>query len=167
MAPPVKGSIDAYFKPDGITTGKRKRNDEVSVETSAGKEVEDPETESMPREPLAEIANFNGRAKTAQRQPAKRIKVSSNAVKVKPPPNWEEVYNLTKEMRAKTPAPVDSYGSSCLAKTTDSDRDRRFQTLIGLMLSAQTKDTVTGAVMKNLHESLPGVCSPCFHCRMC
>lgn len=32
----------------------------------------------------------------------------------------------------------------------------RFQTLVSLMLSSQTKDTVTSAAVKNMQTTLPG-----------
>ena len=35
-------------------------------------------------------------------------------------------------------------------------RDRRFQTLISLMLSSQTKDEVTAQATGNLRKNLPG-----------
>lgn len=47
-------------------------------------------------------------------------------------------------------------GCESLAEDTRSPRDRRFQTLVALMLSSQTKDTVTAVAMKNLQDNLPG-----------
>ncbi|KAK3078537.1 alpha,alpha-trehalase nth1, partial [Teratosphaeriaceae sp. CCFEE 6253] len=47
-------------------------------------------------------------------------------------------------------------GCESLAEESRSPRDRRLQTLVALMLSSQTKDTVTAAAMKNLQDNLPG-----------
>ena len=91
-----------------------------------------------------------------RRQPAKHIKGPNGDVNVEPPPNWEEVYNVTAEMRKRWPAPVDTMGCESLAEDHRSPRDRRLQTLIALMLSSQTKDTVTAVAMKNLQDNLPG-----------
>ncbi|KAI1811550.1 DNA glycosylase [Poronia punctata] len=52
-------------------------------------------------------------------------------------------------------APVDTMGCERLASPTASPRDRRFQTLVALMLSSQTKDTVNAVAMNRLQTSLP------------
>ena len=59
-------------------------------------------------------------------------------------------------MRSEWPAPVDTMGCESLAEDHRSPIDRRFQTLVALMLSSQTKDTVTAVAMKNLQDNLPG-----------
>ncbi|KAF2239293.1 DNA glycosylase, partial [Viridothelium virens] len=72
------------------------------------------------------------------------------------PPNWEQMYSLTKEMRSTVLAPVDTVGCERLADTRASPKDQRFQTLVALMLSSQTKDTVTAIAMQRLKEELHG-----------
>ncbi|KXT03910.1 hypothetical protein AC578_9306 [Pseudocercospora eumusae] len=99
----------------------------------------------------------DGVEKKPRRQPAKKIKnENGEIVGVSPPTNWEEVYNITAEMRKTRLAPVDTMGCESLAEETRSPRDRRLQTLIALMLSSQTKDTVTAVAMKNLQDGLEG-----------
>ncbi|OTA96456.1 hypothetical protein M434DRAFT_392888 [Hypoxylon sp. CO27-5] len=46
-------------------------------------------------------------------------------------------------------------GCERLAETSASPRDRRFQTLVALMLSSQTKDTTNAVAMKRLQTELP------------
>lgn len=98
--------------------------------------------------------------KAKKRQPAKRIKKENGTFEISPPLHWEQVYNLTKQMRSPGgvayPAVVDTMGCESLADRKVSPRDQRFQTLIALMLSSQTKDTVTAATIKSLQETLPG-----------
>ncbi|CAN9204192.1 unnamed protein product [Alternaria alternata] len=96
------------------------------------------------------------KVKKARRAPAKKIKGNDGSVKMEPPPNWEEIYTLTREMRNENVAPVDTMGCESLAEKNRSPRDRRFQTLIALMLSSQTKDTVTAPVMRGMQEKMPG-----------
>jgi endonuclease-3 len=98
----------------------------------------------------------NSTTKKVRRQPAKKFTTTSGEVKIEPPSGWEELYNLTKEMRKTLPAPVDTMGCERLADTNASPRDQRFQTLISLMLSSQTKDTVTAAAISNLMQNLEG-----------
>ncbi|EEY14488.1 DNA base excision repair N-glycosylase [Verticillium alfalfae VaMs.102] len=51
--------------------------------------------------------------------------------------------------------PSTPWGCERLFSPTASDRDRRFQILISLMMSSQTKDTVNAVAMGRLHDELP------------
>jgi len=105
--------------------------------------------------PNASAANRNTNLpKKTKRQPAKRIKGEHSHVE--PPLNWEKMYSITAEMRKKVLAPVDTMGCESLAERNRSPIDRRLQTLIALMLSSQTKDTVTAVAMKTLQDNLEG-----------
>lgn len=53
------------------------------------------------------------------------------------------------------PAVVDTQGCAKLHNVRSSPKDQRFQTLIALMLSSQTKDTVTAAAIARLTNELP------------
>ncbi len=57
---------------------------------------------------------------------------------------------MIKEMRAENPAAVDTMGAHCLRDTKATENEQAFQTLVGLMLSSQTKDEVTSATMNYL-----------------
>lgn len=93
----------------------------------------------------------------ARRQPAKHIKGPNGIVlKTEPPTDWEKIYEITQVMRKRVIAPVDTMGCESLAEDHRSPRDRRLQTLIALMLSSQTKDTVTFAAMKNMQDNMVG-----------
>ena len=93
------------------------------------------------------------------RKPARVIKgTGTGGVKVEPPSDWEEMYALVKEMRLTGPAAhaaVDTMGCERLAGKDASPLDRRFHTLVALMLSSQTKDTVNAAAMARLQKELP------------
>ncbi|PSN66503.1 DNA glycosylase [Corynespora cassiicola Philippines] len=96
------------------------------------------------------------RPKKARRVPAKKTVGADGTVKVEPPPNWEEMYALTREMRNENVAPVDTMGCASLADRNATPRDQRFQTLVALMLSSQTKDTVTSVAIKGMQDNMPG-----------
>jgi endonuclease-3 len=106
---------------------------------------EKPETKPKPR----------GRV----RKPARKVTdAATGTVTVTPPTDWEEIYDLVKEMRLTGPAAnaaVDTMGCERLALPSASARDRRFHTLVALMLSSQTKDTVNAAAMARLQTELP------------
>ncbi|KAL4884240.1 endonuclease III [Aspergillus karnatakaensis] len=93
----------------------------------------------------------------ARRVPARKIKKEDGSLTVEPPSNWETMYSMVKKWRDANPtAPVDTMGCAELYWRASSPRDQRFQTLIALMLSSQTKDTVTAVAMQRLHTELGG-----------
>ena len=63
---------------------------------------------------------------------------------------WESVYEALSKMRSKITAPVDIEGASTLADPSSDPKTFRFQTLVGLMLSSQTRDPATASKMKFL-----------------
>lgn len=73
------------------------------------------------------------------------------------PANWREIYRRVKIMRTQQLAPVDTMGCERLpVHVKISPALHRFQLLISLMLSAQTKDEVTAKAVANLRAELPG-----------
>ena len=78
----------------------------------------------------------------------------------KPPKSdWLETYNLVEELRKDRTAPVDTFGSEALPQRPPEVPHEvfRFQALVALMLSSQTKDPVVGAAIKRLQSGLkPG-----------
>ncbi|KAL8942580.1 MAG: hypothetical protein Q9216_001562 [Gyalolechia sp. 2 TL-2023] len=93
--------------------------------------------------------------KRGRKQPFKKVVSDSGEVTIHPPANWQEIYTAVQEMRKKVLAPVDTMGCESLAEDTRTPRDKRFQTLIALMLSSQTKDTTTALAMNRLQTELP------------
>ena len=59
------------------------------------------------------------------------------------PENWQQVYHLIQEQRKRTVAPVDQMGCCALVQGDEPEKVRRFQTLVSLMLSSQTRDEVS------------------------
>ncbi|KIV84054.1 hypothetical protein PV11_06028 [Exophiala sideris] len=97
----------------------------------------------------------SGRARAKPKIPARRQTSPSGSVRVLPPSNWEEIYDTIKAMRRRNPtAPVDTMGCEDLFWRTAPPREKRYHTLTALMLSSQTKDTVTAAAMQRLHTEL-------------
>ncbi|XP_066248123.1 endonuclease III-like protein 1 [Euwallacea similis] len=70
----------------------------------------------------------------------------------KMPDNWEEVLKNLRDMRKNFDAPVDSLGCHKCSDETASPEVMRYQALLSLMLSSQTKDQVTHAAMLRLRE---------------
>ncbi|XP_029950784.1 endonuclease III-like protein 1 [Salarias fasciatus] len=66
------------------------------------------------------------------------------------PPQWEKQLELIREMRKGRDAPVDKMGAEKCYDSEAPAHVRRFQVLVSLMLSSQTKDQVTAAAMQKL-----------------
>ncbi|EDO31265.1 predicted protein, partial [Nematostella vectensis] len=66
------------------------------------------------------------------------------------PPNWRQQLENIRQMRASRDAPVDSQGCERTADTSTTPQVYRYQVLVSLMLSSQTKDPVTFAAMEKL-----------------
>ncbi|CAK7219102.1 alpha,alpha-trehalase nth1 [Sporothrix bragantina] len=126
------------------------------------REIKDEEQDEMN---LASIRQKSASPRKV-RKPARTITTkvhSANGDKeethVEPPTDWELFYNLVKEMRLPggpaANAAVDTMGCERLAMASASPRDRRFHTLVALMLSSQTKDTVNAVAMARLQSELP------------
>ena len=60
--------------------------------------------------------------KKAKRQPAKGIVNEAGEVEIRPPANWEKIYDTVKEMRKSVLAPVDTMGCETLAQESVSPR---------------------------------------------
>eukprot|EP01138_Halocafeteria_seosinensis_P013271 gb/GECG01013554.1/.p1 GENE.gb/GECG01013554.1/~~gb/GECG01013554.1/.p1 ORF type:complete len:228 (+),score=23.52 gb/GECG01013554.1/:1-684(+) len=81
-----------------------------------------------------------------------------------PHPLWKKHYNNIVKMREKETAPVDSMGCERLAEKEKSPKERRYHTLISLMLSSQTK--VGTLRIFRLYYMLLSMQRSLFHCRM-
>ncbi|XP_054865643.1 endonuclease III-like protein 1 [Amphiprion ocellaris] len=66
------------------------------------------------------------------------------------PPDWKKQLGFIREMRSSRDAPVDNMGAEKCYDTNAPGHVRRFQVLVSLMLSSQTKDQVTAAAMQKL-----------------
>ncbi|PLB43322.1 hypothetical protein P170DRAFT_419214 [Aspergillus steynii IBT 23096] len=136
---------------------KRRKSKLASVATRTGSRSaatrQAPERlieKSVNNEPVSPKAQ-----KAPRKVPARKIKDEDGSYKVEPPSNWETIYDTVKKMREENPtAPVDTMGCAELYWRASAPRERRFQTLIALMLSSQTKDTVTAVAMQRLHTEL-------------
>lgn len=88
--------------------------------------------------------------KSSSKSPRKRPKIEPGSLD--PPPNWERIYALVTELRSDRTAPVDSDGAEALPQKHLGEKVYRFQVLVALMLSSQTKDAVVGETMRALQE---------------
>ncbi|KAI1287691.1 Endonuclease III-like protein 1 [Halotydeus destructor] len=69
------------------------------------------------------------------------------------PDNWLTVLDNIKKMRIVPDAPVDTMGCHMCHDDDEEPRVKRFQMLVALMLSSQTKDPTTYAAMQRLKQA--------------
>lgn len=77
---------------------------------------------------------------------------AAKQVSKSPPKDWLATYTLVEELREDRSAPVDSDGSEALPEKGKGPETYRFQVLVALMLSSQTKDAVVGDTMRKLQK---------------
>ncbi|EFX01096.1 DNA repair protein [Grosmannia clavigera kw1407] len=156
-------------------TGKRKRAATTTTtttsvralpdrkkQTKSTREPDETDRGRVKRELEGDSSDADNTTKPRRvRKPARVIRgvAGVGQDKVEAPTDWEEVYGLVKAMRqaggAAAEAAVDTMGCERLALADASARDRRFHTLVALMLSSQTKDTVNAVAMARLQAELP------------
>ncbi|MCI4393949.1 hypothetical protein PGIGA_G00163360 [Pangasianodon gigas] len=66
------------------------------------------------------------------------------------PPDWRRQLSFIREMRSERDAPVDQMGAEKCYDPQAPPKVMRYQVLVSLMLSSQTKDQVTAAAMERL-----------------
>lgn len=140
------------------TRVKTERKSTRIMNQTAEAEVKSDSETDMNDIPEVGTSASSSRKRTARKPARKTTDAFTGEVRVEPPSDWEEVYNLVKEMRISGPAAnaaVDTMGCERLASNNASVRDRRFHTLVALMLSSQTKDTVNAEAMLRLKKELP------------
>lgn len=134
---------------------RRKRNASPSITHKPSRPIRNARETIVKDEPKEEPKEEPSPPTKPRRKPARKTRDADGEVVVEPPSNWETIYNTVKRMREDNPtAPVDTMGCAELYWRASSPQDRRFQTLVALMLSSQTKDTVTAVAMQKLHTEL-------------
>ncbi|KAF4501716.1 endonuclease III [Fusarium agapanthi] len=135
---------------------KRRRAVVTKTEISKSAQVVKPEVVD---EALDDIPSPPTKARRVRKPARKAFDVTTGETKMEPPSDWEAVYDTVRKMRAPGGraygAAVDTMGCERLADRNASPKDQRFHTLVALMLSSQTKDTVNAVVMKKMQTELP------------
>ena len=145
--------ISKYFpvaRPDmALRTRRGKAHIEIKYEAEASVGIE-PERKVLKR-PLEEAVV---KSKQQGNDLIKEESVSAGEVENKvhkwEPKDWKKVVENIAKMRSDTVAAVDTMGCHKCHDEEVSPETKRFQMLVALMLSSQTKDTTTFAVMQKL-----------------
>ncbi len=82
--------------------------------------------------------------------PRKRKRIEPGSLD--PPKDWLRLYAIVEELRQDRTAPLDSDGGEVLPERHRGEKVYRFQVLVALMLSSQTKDATVGEAMRALQK---------------
>ena len=118
-----------------------------SSTTSVEKKRRQTKSNSPPSTPKKKVPKKKKGTSSRKTSP-KKIEPGS----LEPPKNWDKIYSLVEELRSDRTAPVDSDGAEALTEKHLGPKVFRFQVLIALMLSSQTKDAVVGETMRSLQS---------------
>jgi len=123
------------------------------------KQEQTDEDEERSSQDLSDQETGSSTARTPRRSqpklPAKRATSPNGTTRYTPPSNWAAIYDTVRAFRRANPtAPVDTMGCEDLFWQSAPPKEKRYHTLTALMLSSQTKDTVTAAAMQRLHTEL-------------
>jgi endonuclease-3 len=149
---------DALSTPD--TSRKRKYGTDLPATTIVTTETQHTTNWTSPRKRIKTEGHEDGdhfplRANAKPKIPARKTTSADGTVTIHPPSNWEEIYGIVEAYRKRNPtAPVDTMGCEDLFWKSAPPIEKRYHTLTALMLSSQTKDTVTAAAMQKLHTEL-------------
>lgn len=131
--------------------GARRRigSRDSAAETAPGKRGRPEETRSLA---VAENADIEACAGDVSDGPRKRERSAAAARE-----HWQQIWDRIYAHRIAHPtAPVDTMGCERLFDAGISPAMRRFQVLVGLMLSSQTRDEMTSQVHARLRNELEG-----------
>lgn len=105
-----------------------------------------------PNPPSAEQAGENTPNPPGKAPGSAKKRVKKSFALEAPPAGWRATWDLIVELRADRTAVVDSMGCENASAQCADEGERAFHSLISLMLSSQTKDTMNALVMKRLRE---------------
>ncbi len=143
-SPPIKKSRGRPRKKsptDQVTTPRKTRASKNDADKDAQSVMSTPKKRTKSKKSSTS-------SKTSSSRKRQRIEPGS----LDPPKNWESIYSIVEELRRDRTAPLDSDGGEALPEKHLGEKVYRFQVLIALMLSSQTKDAVVGDTMRALQK---------------
>ncbi|XP_047995184.1 uncharacterized protein LOC125233277 [Leguminivora glycinivorella] len=156
-----RGKATAATSKTTTAQSKVKKNkslckDETNLEIKAeGQEMEPEEdlTYAQNKSPSLDLSKFKFEKKPHIKiEYEKESPVKQETKGLWEPPHWQDFLLNLRNMRANKDAPVDTMGCHMSSDPKAPPEVIRYQHLISLMLSSQTKDQVTFAAMERLRE---------------
>ena len=150
------GSATSTLLSTGRTLRSSSRRNHVKIEYEEKKQLQIDSGETERQESKNDnvgIAHESPRARKRPRKEVHNVKVDTKKPSGWVPRNWQQQLENIREMRRERNAAVDHQGCERTADVTASPEIQRYQILISLMLSSQTKDQITFEAMRKLKEN--------------
>lgn len=143
-------SVDMQIKSETVEGNVSSSKDDDRIKVENVEEAQKGRSQRKKRTPVK--IKYEDSQKKEKNTSSENVNVDMDTGKSKwMPTNWEKTLEYVKEMRKHKTAPVDEMGCHKCADPNASDRVFRYQSLIALMLSSQTKDQVTHAATQRLN----------------
>ena len=127
-------------------------NDSVDTETSRFFDFSTKMENNAIKCKISPTMNLNHEITLVNDQQPDNIKTNNNSLLHWVPVHWEQQLNNIKQMRKNRTAPVDEMGCDKCADRSAENSIFRFQTLVSLILSTQTRDYITHSSMQRLKQ---------------
>lgn len=144
----------------GRTLRSASRRNHVKIEYESKEETRNDSEGNTRQSKRDNSDNIGSAPQESHPRASKRPKKETNNVKDETenagtwtPKNWQQQLENIREMRRDRNAAVDHQGCERTADVTAPPEVQRYQILISLMLSSQTKDQVTFEAMRKLKEN--------------
>ena len=116
-----------------------------------------PEAEDEREDEKIECGKLTSKSNETQKRKTKATTSTRKKQKIAllpsfPPKDWETTYALIEKLRADCDAKIDKYGAEALPERNQGEKVFRFQVLVALMLSSQTRDEAVASAMKALQQ---------------
>ncbi|XP_055384788.1 endonuclease III-like protein 1 [Condylostylus longicornis] len=144
----------SYFSPSKKANSSKKAvNENNKNRNIIKKEVE--KEESLSPVKKARLNQSKVKKLDVVKEEKKEIKTKELAQDEKwNPLNWEIILDNIRKMRSESPAPVDTMGCNKCYDENATEKEKRFNILLSLILSPRTKDEVTYGAMTRLKENI-------------
>ena len=152
-----------YFAPGtstlvsvGRTLRSASRRSHVKIEYESKEQTQNDSegnTKQSKSDKIGSAQESHPRASKRPKKETKNVKAKTENADTWTPKNWQQQLENIREMRRDRNAAVDYQGCERTADETAPPEVQRYQILISLMLSSQTKDQVTFEAMRKLKEN--------------
>ncbi|KAH8100342.1 DNA glycosylase [Cristinia sonorae] len=160
--PPLRRSKRVKLEEKSTVSRVKTEGEESGLKTRLARKTQaQPSSSAVKLEETEDTITIQSSRAKVKREPSsspKKVKSIPQSLETPHPApvNWRDTYDTIKRMRAKIVAPVDTMGCDQAQNKETEPQNRRFATLVSLMLSSQTKDEVTDAAVAKLREGLGG-----------
>ncbi|XP_035721415.1 endonuclease III-like protein 1 [Vespa mandarinia] len=142
----IQNKTDDEIMSEAINESKKSKNKKVTKKRSVPLKIEYEELNEIEQKGKSDKEFLMVKINKEKDEKLDKVENTSGWI----PSNWKRMLENIQEMRKYKTAPVDEMGCHKCPDPNATDSIFRYQCLLALMLSSQTKDQITHAAMKRL-----------------